>query len=39
LGWGQWWSYTKDVVAYDPDKLGVYELGDKEKTQYYGSGL
>lgn len=40
MGWGQWWSYTKDVVAYDPDKLGVYELGDEGKnTVYYGSGM
>jgi hypothetical protein len=40
LGWGQWWSYTNDVVAYDPDKLGVYELGDEAKnTVYYGSGM
>jgi len=28
------------VVAYDPDKLGVYELGDEAKsTVYYGSGM
>jgi len=39
LGWGQWWTYSKDLVAHDPDKLGVYELGDKSKnTVYYGSG-
>ena len=39
MGWTQWWTYTKNVVAYDPDKLGVYELGDEnKKTVYYGSG-
>lgn len=39
MGWGQWWTYTKTVVDYDPDKLGVYELADKDKnTVYYGSG-
>lgn len=36
----KWWSYTKDLVACDPEKLGVYELGDESKnTVYYGSGI
>lgn len=39
LGWSQWWSYNKAMVGYDPDKLGVYELGDEsQNTVYYGSG-
>jgi len=39
LGWGRWWTYAKNIVAHDPDKLGVYELADKDKeTVYYGSG-
>ena len=39
LVWGQWWSYTSDVVAYDSDAFGVYELADENKnTVYYGSG-
>jgi len=34
-----WWEYKKAMASMDPDKLGVYELGDKDKkTVYYGSG-
>ncbi len=36
---GEWWAYYATVVGHDPDSLGVYELGDKDKeTVYYGSG-
>jgi len=39
LAWGKWWNYNKDMASLDPNKLGVYELGDKDKnTVYYGSG-
>lgn len=39
MGWGKWWTYSKGIVSFDPDKLGVYELADKDKnTVYYGSG-
>ena len=35
----QWWTYDRSIVAYSPDELGVYELGDESKiTIYYGSG-
>lgn len=39
MAWGKWWEYNKAMASLDPDKLGVYELGDKDKnTVYYGSG-
>lgn len=39
MGWGKWWLYIKSIVSIDPDKLGVYELGDYLlNTVYYGSG-
>jgi hypothetical protein len=35
----QWWTYDRSIVAYSPDELGVYELGDESRiTVYYGSG-
>jgi predicted GIY-YIG superfamily endonuclease len=39
LVWRKWEYYSNHFVGYDPDKLGVYELDDKDKnTVYYGSG-
>jgi len=35
----KWWTYDPSIIAYSPDELGVYELGDEAKTTvYYGSG-
>jgi len=39
MGLSEWWTYALSTVAYCPDKLGVYELGDEERiTVYYGYG-
>ena len=39
MAWGRWWAYIQDYVKSEPDKFGVYELGDDLKnTVYYGSG-
>ncbi len=33
-----WWTFSKDIVAMDHDKGGVYELGNAdEKVVYIGS--
>lgn len=38
--WGGWWHYIENVAQYEPESLGVYELGDDSKnTVYYGSGV
>ena len=35
----QWQTYDPSIVAYSPDELDVYELGDEAGiTVYYGSG-
>jgi len=35
----EWWTFNRSIIAYSPDKLGVYELGDEERiTLYYGYG-
>lgn len=34
-----WHTYNPSIIAYSPDKLGIYELGDGERiTMYYGYG-
>jgi predicted GIY-YIG superfamily endonuclease len=39
LAWSKWWTYVSEVVTYDRDNPGVYELADDTKnTLYYGSG-
>jgi hypothetical protein len=35
----EWRTYNPSIIAYSPDKLGIYELGDGERiTLYYGCG-
>lgn len=35
----EWRTYALSIIAYCPDELGIYELGDEERiTVYYGYG-